>query len=303
MARFNCLIWLTCLFLNWTSCNALAAGKAYTSPEEATQKDPDFVRQGEYVGDKVGVQVIALGHGKFRAVSYTGGLPGQGWDGGEKKTQEGTWDEIKSVVEGLKKVDRVSPTLGASVPAGGVVLFDGTEDTLKTHWKDGARMTSDGLLQEGVTSIDTFGDFTLHLEFRLPYMPESSGQARGNSGCYLQGRYEVQMLDSFGLEGKGNECGGIYKAAAPSVNMCFPPLAWQTYDIDFTAARFDQEGKKISNARATVKHNGVVIHDNLEIPTATPGGPLNNESADPGPIFLQNHGDPVRYRNIWVVPK
>lgn len=303
MTRFHSLLWLTCLFLNWTSCNTFAAGKAYTSPEEAAQNDPDFLRQGEYIGDKVGVQVIALGNGKFRAVTYTGGLPGHGWNQGEKKTTEGTWDEVKSVVEGMKRTERTSPSLGTTPPAGGVILFDGTKDTLKTHWKEGARMTEDGLLQEGVTSIDTFGDLTLHLEFRLPYMPEATGQARGNSGLYLQGRYEVQMLDSFGLEGKDNECGGIYKAAAPSVNMCFPPLTWQTYDIDFTAARFDEAGKKISNARATVKHNGVAIHSDIEIPTGTPGGPLNKESAEPGPIFLQNHGDPVRYRNIWVVPK
>jgi len=205
-------------------------------------------------------------------------------------------------VEGLKKVDRVSPTLGASVPAGGVVLFDGTEDTLKTHWKDGARMTSDGLLQEGVTSIDTFGDFTLHLEFRLPYMPESTGQARGNSGCYLQGRCEVQMLDSFGLEGKDNECGGIYKAAAPSINMCFPPLSWQTYDIDFTAPRFAADGRKTSYARITLRHNGVVVHDDIELRGGTGAGGKRPEIAE-GPLVLQDHANPVRFRNIWIVPR
>ena len=131
-------------------------------------------------------------------------------------------------------------------------------------------------------------------------MPLARGQARGNSGLYVNGCYEVQMLDSFGLEGKDNECGGIYKVGAPAVNMCFPPLAWQTFDVDFTAAKY-QDGKKVKNARITVRHNGVVIHDDRELPAATPGG--CGKESEPGPIFLQNHGNPVRYRNIWAVKK
>ena len=109
------------------------------------------------------------------------------------------------------------------------------------------------------------------------------------------------MLDSFGLEGKDNECGGIYKAAAPAVNACLPPLSWQTYDIDFTAPRFE-DGAKIASARMTVRHNGILIHDDVEIPTLTPGGPQKEERPT-GPLHLQNHGNPVRYRNIWVLPK
>jgi hypothetical protein len=117
---------------------------------------------------------------------------------------------------------------------------------------------------------DKFGDHSLHIEFRTPFMPEARGQARGNSGVYIQGRYELQVLDSFGLEGKNNECGGIYTIAEPIVNMCLPPLVWQTYDIDFTAAEYDGD-KKTKNARVTVKHNGVLIYDDLELPTGTPG--------------------------------
>jgi len=272
------------------------------TPEDA-QADPDFSRQGEYAGDSAGGQVVALGDHRFLAVRYAGGLPGAGWDGSPAASTEGTWEEIQEVVAGLKKTTRSSPTLNATPPQDAVVLFDGTQPTFEKHWASGARMTSNGLLEQGATSLDQFQSFHIHIEFRLPYMPTARGQARGNSGLYLQGRYEVQMLDSFGLKGESNECGGIYKAAAPRLNMCLPPLVWQTYDVDFTAAKFDETGKKFSNARVTVQHNGVTIHDNVEITDVTPSGPIVMESAEPGPVFLQNHGNPVRYRNIWVTRK
>jgi hypothetical protein len=91
-------------------------------------------------------------------------------------------------------------------------------------------------------------------------------------------------------------------ASKPMLNMCFPPLSWQTYDIEFRAAKFGSDGKKTSNAKVTVKHNGVVIHRNRELPSATPGGPLSVEGVEPGPLFLQDHGDPLRFRNIWIKP-
>jgi hypothetical protein len=141
----------------------------------------------------------------------------------------------------------------------------------------------------------------MHLEFRTPYMPQARGQGRGNSGVYIQGRYEVQVLDSFGLEGADNECGGLYKQRAPLVNMAFPPLAWQTYDIDFTAPRFDAAGKKTHNARITVRHNGVVVHNDVEITAKTGGGAPEGREARP--IKLQDHGNPVHYRNIWIVER
>ena len=146
----------------------------------------------------------------------------------------------------------------------------------------------------------TFGDFQLHVEFWLPYMPDSKGQARANSGIYLQGRYELQVLDSYGLESKDNDCGAIYKVAAPLVNACKKPQTWQKYDIAFRAPRSDAAGKLAEKARVTVFQNSVMIHDNVEITTTA--GALDNEPFKPGPIVLQDHGNLVRYRNIWIIP-
>jgi hypothetical protein len=132
-------------------------------------------------------------------------------------------------------------------------------------------------------------------------MPSARGQGRGNSGVYIQSRYECQVLDSFGLEGENNECGAIYTIAKPAVNMCFPPLSWQTYDIDFTAARYGDHSNKTRNARVTIKHNGIVIHQNLELSSSTPG--QHPEGPEHDSLFLQNHGNPVVFRNIWVVDR
>ena len=133
-------------------------------------------------------------------------------------------------------------------------------------------------------------------------MPEARGQERGNSGTYLQGRYEVQILDSFGLEPRDNECGGIYSVGPPRLDMCYPPLAWQTYDIEFTAAKFDAAGKKTADARMTVRHNGVLIHDGRAVDHATTAS-IEGESPSPGPVYVQDHGCPVRFRNVWLVKR
>jgi hypothetical protein len=312
-----------CLVLA-TGLSAADNNPAFTDPAAA---GPDFAVQGEYVsdgdGEKWGAQVIARGDGKFDVIGFKGGLPGAGWSrGGETKpgkgeTADGTvqckgedWlatikDGVLSVTtkEGekvidLKKTERKSPTLGAQPPPGAKVLFDGTT---ADHFENGKIVEENLLGATNCASKLKLGDHSLHVEFRTPFMPKSTGQARGNSGVYVQGRYEVQVLDSFGLEGKDNECGGIYSASKPIVNMCLPPLAWQTYDIDFTAAKYDDAGKKVANARITVKHNGVVIHDNLELAKGTPG--YHNEGPEKDSLFLQNHGNPVAFRNIWVVEK
>jgi hypothetical protein len=116
----------------------------------------------------------------------------------------------------------------------------------------------------------------------------------------LQGRYEVQVLDSYGLEGLDNECGGIYQVAAPLVNMCAPPMQWQTYDITFRAPRFDQAGNKKSDPCLTVIHNGVKIHDQVNVPGSTTAA-LGGDAVKPGGIYLQDHGNLVQFRNIWLV--
>lgn len=298
---------------------------AFLDPEKA---GPDFKTQGEYVGKigdktKMGAQVIARGDGKFEAVLYAKGLPGAGWDGKVKVKLKGTrsGDSVtftgknfkgtvnaEGVFEGtaekgvsfrLEKTLRRSPTLGAKPPAGALVLFEGRGTE---HWQN-AKTHKEGeatLLGVGVRTKKKFKNFTLHLEFRTPFMPYATGQARGNSGMYIIDQYECQVLDSFGLEGKDNECGGIYKVAKPDVNMCLPPLSWQTYDVEFTAAKFNDAGKKTAPSVVTIKHNGVVIHKNLKL-KVTPGGGQSDEKA--GRLYLQNHGDPVRFRNIWVVEK
>ena len=309
------------LLIVWALSSARAA-----EPQEVAADDPDVSVQGEYVGEvtkpdgkkKLGIQVIALGKGKFHAVWRIGGLPGDGWDKKEialieAETTAGVTtfksdDQTATIKDGamtlatdgktvgeLKRIVRKSSTLGAKPPKGAVVLFDGKS---ADHFENG-RMTDDGLLKQGATSKFKHQSGSLHIEFQIPYGPLEP--SRGNSGCYLQSRYEVQMLDSFGLKPHNHECGGIPSIKEPDINMSFPPLSWQTYDVDFTAAQFTN-GQKTKNGRMTVRHNGVVVHDNVELPHATTSSPLP-EGPEPGPINLQDHNSEVRYRNIWFVEK
>jgi hypothetical protein len=246
----------------------------YMDPKKAGM---DYELQGEYIGEhksddgtrKIGIQVIALGDKTYRAVAYVGGLPGDGWSRGNErhfgdgKLADGevqfhpddpnaTNGAVATLKDGkitvahdgktvaeLKKIERKSPTLGAKPPKRAIVLFDASNTD---GWANGKIVEKNLLASTNASSQQKFGDHQLHIEFRTPFMPTARGQGRGNSGVYIQSRYECQVLDSFGLEGEDNECGGIYSMAKPAVNMCFPPLAWQTYDIDFTAARFDEDG-------------------------------------------------------------
>ena len=302
------------------------AHKAWTDPEAALREDSDFAIQGEYAGDGTGLQLVALGDGKFDAWVLEGGLPGSGWEPGKPRHHLKGGREAEAIVlkddagkitaliqnghlrltesagakKKLKRIERSSPTLGAKPAAGAVVLFDGST----TDSWDNGKMENGCLLATNCISKQRFGSYTLHLEFRTPYMPGARGQQRGNSGVYHSGRWETQILDSFGLDGKDNECGGIYSISKPRLNMCLPPLTWQTYDVKFTAAKFDDSGKRTAWPRITVKLNGVLVHENLELAKDfTTSAPMSSPlSAPDGPVHLQNHNNPIVFRNIWIVP-
>lgn len=294
----------TLLLLVLISSSALAQDAGLFTTPEAASKSADFLIQGEYVGPNRAMQVIALGDDEFEAVVYAGGLPGAGWNATQPQRLELIGSEVAELAESnaMKRIQRKSPTLGLKPPAEAIVLFDGSQESLDKNWKEGAKRTEDGLLEQGATSKELFQDFRLHIEFRTPFKPAARGQARGNSGVYYQGRYETQVLDSFGLEGKNNETGGIYSIRDPDLNMCFPPLVWQTYDGIFTAAKFDANGKKTADARLTLLLNGVVVQQDVALTKSTTASPIK-EGPQPGPIFLQNHGNPVRFRNVWVQPR
>jgi hypothetical protein len=192
-------------------------------------------------------------------------------------------------------------------PKGAIVLFDGKSldkwtdrDGKEPQWKllEGGVMQAD---KKDIITKDKFdGTFKLHVEFRVPYMPDKKGQARGNSGVYVQGRYEVQVLDSYGLDSKNNDCGAIYEVAPPLVNACKAPTVWQSYDIEFTSPKC-ADGKKTEPPVITVFHNGVKIHDKLKITSDNTRAGLGGDVCTPGPIMLQFHGDPVQFRNVWLV--
>jgi hypothetical protein len=304
--------------------------RVWIDPELAAKEDPDFSIQGEYRSEGPigrGAQVVALGQGKFDLYMLEGGLPGDGWTSGQSRhrlsgerkgelvvfSQEQPYIHV-SIQAGIMKmtdanrkqdtlsrIERKSPTRGAKPPAGAVVLFDGST---ADQWEKG--VVKDGHLQaSNCFSKQQFSDYQLHVEFRTPYKPLARGQQRGNSGIYMNGRWETQVLDSFGLEGRDNECGGVYSLSKPLLNMCFPPLSWQTYDVDFTSATFDADGKRLTWPRMTVRLNGVVVHEDLELKkdftaSAPRAKPLDSAA---GPVFLQDHGNPVVYRNIWILPR
>lgn len=193
-------------------------------------------------------------------------------------------------------------------PKNAVVLFNGKDlNNWRTRsgdpvgWKIDAGVMTVVPRTGDIVSQEKFTDFQMHLEFRLPNMPDKKGQARANSGVFLQGRYEIQVLDSYGLNipGKG-DCGAIYDQFAPLVNASRPPLEWQTYDVIFRAPRVDAGGKVVENVRLTVLFNGIVIQNNIGLPGPT-GGAIDQNLGEPGPLLLQDHGDLVSYRNIWVI--
>ncbi len=199
---------------------------------------------------------------------------------------------------------RVETALAGHVPSDAIVLFDGTnlDEWTDTSGNPSKWIVADGAMQVnggGIMTKREFGDMQLHLEFCTPSKVEGSGQGRGNSGVYLQGIYELQVLDSYDNETYPNGmAGALYMQYIPLVNVSRQPGVWQTYNIIFRAPVFNASGAIVRRAILTVLHNGVLIQDHVEI-AATPGGVREKESPT-GPIFLQDHQCPIRYRNIWI---
>jgi hypothetical protein len=195
-------------------------------------------------------------------------------------------------------------------PDGAIVLFDGKN---LDSWvgKDGKAATwkvENGYVEcvprkGDIHTTKEFGpDFKLHAEFWLPLMADKKGQARANSGIYLQGRYEIQVLDSYMNETYADgACGALYKIIAPSKNASKPPEQWQTYDITFKSPRVDDKGKVTTKGELTVVQNGETIIDKGQFDKVT-GGATDEKMGNPGPIRLQDHGNKVRFRNIWIQP-
>jgi len=245
------------------------------------------------------VEISGQVEGSEMALSGRSG--GYGWKGEIKdgtlsaKTEYGQYFE-------MKKIESKSPNAGLKPPQGAIVLlaYEPGKAPDLGNWTNAAWVAlPDGSMQitpkKGANKTkQEFGDIKqLHIEFWLPLEPKERGQGRANSGVYLADNYEVQVLDSFGLMETSGDCGSFYNIARPRVNASLPPEIWQTYDITFRAARMDASGKVTELPRVTVIHNGVKIHDNLEIP-------MNRHRAK-GPLQLQDHGHKIQFRNVWVV--
>lgn len=190
-----------------------------------------------------------------------------------------------------------------------VYLFDGTDlSGWKSRWSGN---TPDWKVEDGIATVGhedivsdyQFSDAHIHVEFRIPDMPDCTGQSKGNSGVYVHGCYEIQVLDSYGIENPRNDdCSGIYSIQAPLCNACLPAEEWQTYDIIFRAPRFNQYGEIAEDGRITLLQNGIVVHNNFILPSVTPGGITENRRVARGPLMLQDHGNAVSFRNVWVMP-
>jgi hypothetical protein len=307
----------------WKAEQPRLLGTAELNGEELSFKMTEG--RGTAAGQDVKMPEKIEAKGKVTIAQFQPGQGGGGGQGGQGGGQGGGFRggasvkiEVANPAMTFEKQYRTSPTLNQRAPDGAIVLFDGTNvDKFEPGAKinefqmpagmgggqgggQGAAQRPAGfgntLWAEAATKPFELKPYKMHVEFMLSYMPQARGQGRSNSGVYVDERYECQVLDSFGLEGENNECGGFYTIAKPIVNMCFPPLTWQTYDFEFTPAKYDGD-KKTAGARVTVKHNGVLIHDNIEL-KGTPG--RKGEGPEPLGVYLQGHGNKVQFRNIWI---
>ncbi|MEM6365417.1 MAG: DUF1080 domain-containing protein [Planctomycetota bacterium] len=216
-----------------------------------------------------------------------------------------------SAVEYLNGIEWDAPPIvtpgptNSDPPSDATVLFGKASDIV--NWKNGDRWTTDGKIliagQGAITSKQEFGDCQVHVEWSAPVPAVGEGQGRGNSGIFLMGRYEIQVLDSFQNETYfDGQAGAIYKQTPPAANAMRPPGEWNTYDIYWTGPRFDDAGQLTSPAFITAVHNGVLILNHFELQGDTPyNRPPAYEPHPPvGPISIQDHKNPVRFRNIWV---
>lgn len=262
-----------------------------------------LIRQPAADGKLVKIELAGKTVGE--AVQFAGKAGGMEWTGtyaeGAIKGACGSSGTFE-----MKRIVRQSPTLGAKPPAGAIVMLDGKDfgEMNKRPLKDGAeqqwKIVDDGAVEVPKGGMNSkrpmTGSFKLHVEFKCPLMPEATGQGRGNSGLYLPNGQEIQVLDSFGMTTyTGGGCGGLYRYKDPDVFDEFslaslPPLQWQTYDVEYRVQQKD--GKPSGKPRITVFHNGIKIHDNLEL----------QKDAKAGGFNFQDHGNPVQYRNIWLLP-
>ena len=209
-----------------------------------------------------------------------------------------------------RKPEVVTPGKDMLPPSDAIVLYGGAEDLVKweseregpAKWTAGDELTV-AARAGGIKTKQSFGDMQLHIEWRAPAEVKGDGQGRGNSGIFLMGKYEVQVLDSYNNETYYNgQAGSIYKQTIPLVNACLPPGEWQSYDIIFKAPVFNEDGSLKCSAYVTVIHNGVLIQNHVEILGTTEyiGPPKNIAHPARLPISLQDHGNPTSFRNIWV---
>ncbi|MCY2989572.1 MAG: DUF1080 domain-containing protein [Planctomycetota bacterium] len=217
-----------------------------------------------------------------------------------------TAEDVKEYKSGIvwPEPPVVEPGTAGGAPSDAIVLFDGRD---LSQWDGGENWEiKDGYAtscKNGITSKQAFGDCQLHLEFATPERVEGAGQGRGNSGVYMMNKYEIQVLDSYQnptyFDGA---CGSVYKQQPPTVNVCRKPGEWQTYDILFTAPRFDDAGKVVKPAYVTILQNGVLIQNHFELlgDSSYVRAPLYQKHPERLPMHLQFHGNPVRFRNIWL---